>query len=332
MSFEKDLDWEIVYKAIFHEKKLRIFGENFVKKNKDKCKIIYKDREYQLKEYLFLWEIDHEDINNEIKIIIKGINKFSDMADMFYHCSNLLKISEKRNDNNPQLNFESEDKSSENNNQPNILDGQQINSNIDKNSMFNELNKITSSLSSISKDNNSDPISTSNISSIRDSLLSPIIINITEMTRMFSGCNSLISLPNLKNWNVSNVTNMNDIFYGCASLVSLPDITGWDLSNAVDMSNMFLDCKSLKSLPDISKWKTSNILDMFYLFHGCHSLISLPDISKWDTSKVTNMSGIFGGCKSLKTLPDISKWDTSNVYNMVGMFDLCKSLKSLPDI
>jgi len=42
---------------------------------------------------------------------------------------------------------------------------------------------------------------------------------------MFAGCTSLISLPDISNWNTQNITNMNDLFGNCSSLKSLPDIS-----------------------------------------------------------------------------------------------------------
>ena len=44
------------------------------------------------------------------------------------------------------------------------------------------------------------------------------------------------------------------LLYKCESLISLPDISEWDTSNVNYMSFMFEGCNSLKSLPDISKW------------------------------------------------------------------------------
>ena len=42
---------------------------------------------------------------------------------------------------------------------------------------------------------------------------------------MFNGCNSLISLPDISNWNTKNVTNMSYMFSDCSSLISLPNIS-----------------------------------------------------------------------------------------------------------
>ena len=39
------------------------------------------------------------------------------------------------------------------------------------------------------------------------------------MSSMFSGCNSLISLPDLSKWNTSNVENMSHMFSGCVNLI-----------------------------------------------------------------------------------------------------------------
>ena len=158
------------------------------------------------------------------------------------------------------------------------------------------------------------------------------ILNITDMSNMFFGCSSLLSLPDISRMNISNITNLSGIFRECSSLSSLPNISRWNISNATNLSGMFRGCSSLSSLPDISKWNTSKITSMTGLFYGCSSLLSLPDISKWNTINVTNMSGMFRECSLLSSLPDISKWNTINVTNISGMFYKCSSLLSLPDI
>ena len=157
------------------------------------------------------------------------------------------------------------------------------------------------------------------------------IQNVINMSKMFSNCLSLISLPDISSWNTNNVTDMSGLFFS-TSLKSTPDISGWNTSNVTNMSYMFGNCSTLKSLPDISSWNTINVTDMCYMFNYCKSLISLPDISSWNTNNVTNMRCMFCNCNSLTSLPDISGWNTSNVTNMSYMFGNCTSLKSLPDI
>ena len=75
---------EIIYKS--KEKgKIKIFGYDFVKNNKDKCKIIYNNKEYELTEYF-------NNIDNELKIKLKGITKITNMSCMFYNCSSLSSL------------------------------------------------------------------------------------------------------------------------------------------------------------------------------------------------------------------------------------------------
>ena len=156
------------------------------------------------------------------------------------------------------------------------------------------------------------------------------IENITDMSHLFEGCNTLLSIPNISKWNTSNVTNISYSFFNCKSLVSLPDISKWNTLLINDMSFLFGNCYSLKSLPDISKWNTFRVNKMSGVFYNCRSLTSLPDISKWNTSNVIDMRQLFFGCSSLTNLPNISKWKTNKVINMNSMFGKCSSLLYLP--
>ena len=48
------------------------------------------------------------------------------------------------------------------------------------------------------------------------------ITNITNMSEMFRGCESLSSLPDISKWNTSNVTDMWRMFYGCNESLKIP--------------------------------------------------------------------------------------------------------------
>ena len=70
--------------------------------------------------------------------------------------------------------------------------------------------------------------------------------NVTDMNRMFNGCNALTSLD-VSGWNTSNVINMDYMFYNCSSITSL-DFSGWDTSNVTNMNSIFSGCSSLKTI------------------------------------------------------------------------------------
>jgi len=155
-------------------------------------------------------------------------------------------------------------------------------------------------------------------------------LNINDVSYMFNGCQSLSSLPNISKWNTSKVINMSSMFNGCKSLLSLPDISKWDTNKVTNMSGMFDGCQLISSLPDISVWKTNDVIDMSNMFKDCGLLFSLPDILKWSTSKVINMSNMFNGCKSLTSLPNISNWDINQVNNKKHMFKNCNHSLKIP--
>ena len=83
------------------------------------------------------------------------------------------------------------------------------------------------------------------------------------------------------------------MFYNCESLISIPDISNWNTNNIINLNYMFYNCRSLKSLPDISKWNTNKVIDISYMFFNCSSLQNLPDISKWNINNVKNKECIF---------------------------------------
>ena len=70
---------------------IRVFGDNFVKNNKELCKIIIGENEYKLSTYI---ESNINQLKNEMfEIKLKGINKIIDMSEMFYSCDNDISVS-----------------------------------------------------------------------------------------------------------------------------------------------------------------------------------------------------------------------------------------------
>ena len=65
---------------------LRIFGDKFVENNKDKCKIIYNDKEIEINSYI----INKESIkNNNIELRLRIYKDISNISYMFYRCEYL---------------------------------------------------------------------------------------------------------------------------------------------------------------------------------------------------------------------------------------------------
>ena len=84
-TFEVILNLEITYE--YGSERSRIFGEEFVKNNKDKCRLIYKDEEKEMKEYY-----EEFDNNNLIKFKLKFMNNIINMRCMFMECWDINSI------------------------------------------------------------------------------------------------------------------------------------------------------------------------------------------------------------------------------------------------
>ena len=138
------------------------------------------------------------------------------------------------------------------------------------------------------------------------------VSKIIEASSMFDGCESLISINNISNWNTYNVKNMISMFRGCKYLESLPGINDLKTDNVEYMNNMFSGCISLKPLPDISNWNTSNVIDMSDMFSDTKPLNSELAISKFELNNFENfelisLNEIYNRNMNEKTL--ISKLD-----------------------
>ena len=148
--------------------------------------------------------------------------------------------------------------------------------------------------------------------------------NVTSMYEMFAYCETLSNL-NLSKFNTANVTTMWGMFSNCSSLSTL-DISNFNTENVINISYMFADCSSLKSI-NASGLNTTNLKFMGHVFEGCSSLTYL-DLSSFNTTKVTGMPHMFGGCRSLTAI-DLSSFNTDNVTDISYMFSDCSSLETI---
>jgi len=234
-------------KNIESDDKINIFGGEFVKNNKNKCKMIIDDEEYEIKQKFNIKNYD----KNILKIKLKGIDNITNMHCMFQSCSSLLSL-------------------------PDISKWNTSNV-TDIGGMFQSCSSL-SSLPDISKWNTNNVtnmsymfVSCSSLSSLPD-ISKWNTNNVDDMYLMFYHCSSLLSLPDISKWNTNYVTNMGGMFCGCSSLTSLPDISKWNTNSVTDMSQMFCFCSSLSSLPDISKWDINNVTNMNNMFYGCNEI------------------------------------------------------------
>ena len=71
----------------------------------------------------------------------------------------------------------------------------------------------------------------------------------------------------------SNVTDMSKMFSSCSKLTTIPQL---DTSNVTDMNNMFGNCSSLTTIPQLD---TSKVTNLNYSFYGCSKLTAIHMIN-----------------------------------------------------
>ena len=295
---------------------LRIFGDEFVKKNKDKCELIlYNEKKKERLVYDFVSNLEIKTAYNFkfnkkfFSIILKAKEDLTDLSSMFKDCIHLITVDKLSNINTEKVTtmasmFEGCE---------NLLRLQ-----------FPEMK--TSSLKDMS-------FIFKNCAKLPEMDLSGWNTSkVKTIKGIFLGCKKLRKLKGINDLDFSNVNDMSYSFSLCQSLRKLDDLSGWNTGNVITMESMFEGCVLLNELPDISKWKTSKVKNMSSMFNSCASLRTLPNISEWDVSEVNNISCMFKGCESIKIFPNISNWNVSNVENMSSMFEDCRLLKKKPEI
>ena len=270
-NLEESLIFKMIYKPTLHRKDKeveldRIFGHSFVKRNKNKCKLIYKNKKCELEEYLN--EIDNNyinEINNKknkylrYKFKLINVENIADMSYIFHNCYSLLSLSIYSKMDNYKNNNELLDITLENNIDLPLFGQTGENSQI----LIDNIDQYSDIANNFY--NEESPIPISSIRGNKNSNYNETNLSISNYFRNTS-------------LNISKLCNMAFMFYGCNKISSLPDLSKLDTSNVRDMSHIFDDCYALNSLPDISKWNTSNVTDLSYMFYKCNALMTFPGI------------------------------------------------------
>ena len=209
----------LYFKNEYEKNILRIFGKLFVNNNKNKCKIIYKNKKYRLKEYFeeivenYSFYFDFSFI--KLKLIFSS--DYIDMSNMFFGCYHLSTLTKYEQD----FIF-----------------------------LYDIINEYDSDFFLKYESNINNYLRKKGFYNF-NYYQKKKIITVINMSYMFAECISLKSLPDISNWDISRVNDMRYMFYGCKSLASLPDISKWNISNFIDMNYMFCGCDLSLKLPEI---------------------------------------------------------------------------------
>ena len=226
----------IRYKINNEDIKLRLFGEEFVKNNKNNCNIIIDEKTQELTEHIQINQKMKQNGYLKIKLIEK--NTITNMSHMFCRGIEesdkmlLTKISD--------------------------IDNWDTTYVTDMSYLFCCCEELET-LPDISSWNTSNVEDMSNMISYCSKIESlPDISkwntkNVKNMSHMFANDSALKSFPDISNWDVSKVKDMEHMFTHC-DIYEIPDISKWDMSNIKKMSYMFSHCINLLKFPYLCEW------------------------------------------------------------------------------
>ena len=149
---------------------------------------------------------------------------------------------------------------------------------------------------------------------------------LTNLSHMFSGCDSLKDIEDLKYLDIRKVKDFSSMFWGCLSLSDIKSLENWNVSNAKNFSYMFGGCSFLSDISPLTNWDVSNCNNFANMFWGCSSLSDVKPLKSWNVTKGKNFSSMFSECLLLSDITPLKNWRIANNSDKSNMFWECLSL------
>jgi surface protein len=160
-------------------------------------------------------------------------------------------------------------------------------------------------------------------------------LGIVSLKSAFSGCDSLVSVPqtlpstvksleytfarssfnsaNVSTWNTAGVTTFANTFNGAANFNQ--PLNNWNVSGASSLVNLFAGASSFNR--GLSSWKFADGAALPSMFSLATSFNRPLDM--WDVSRISNMASMFYGASSFNQ--PLNSWDVSRVTSFLSFFD-----------
>ena len=147
---------------------------------------------------------------------------------------------------------------------------------------------------------------------------------LTNLSDMFSGCETLNDIDGLKNLHTENVTDFSYMFEN-TRISNIKALENWETSKSQTFHSMFSGCRLLSNIEPVKNWNVSRCTDFSKMFEYCN-MSKLKPLENWNVSNGTNFNGIFCGNWKLSDIQGLEKWDVSNAIDLGGLFESCINL------
>ena len=280
---------KIIYDIEDFNKKVPIFGKQFVENNKEKCYIIYNNRKYRLQSY---FKFEKNGLNELELQEVEQLKNLSYMFTYVYSIKNFNFLSELDLSNVENISYMF---AATNINDLKSISGWNTRNIKDMRGLFClEYEKIPNSTTDLNPLKNWD------------------VSNVEDMSFMFGG-RKIISLKSLEKWELFKAKSLEGMFRKCEFLNGLEGIENWNLFSCKNIKDMFYQCKGIKSLVSLKYWDTSKIENMSRLFYE-NNIESLKGLENWNLSNCINFNEIFKDCKLIEDLSPIQNWLNFSIY------------------
>ena len=269
----QDKTFDFVYLLNDIQSEINIFGETFVKKNKDKCYLIYNTKSYKLStKFTFLNKGENVItlVIEEDDLRLRGMFCFFDVSGKKDEdfCFN---ISEDEDEENFLIDAS-------------CLEHLDVSLCTDLSFMFYNCKKVKNF----------------------DFLKEWDVSKVTKFSNMFTFCN-FSNVSFLSKWNMKNAEDLEHMFWGCENLNDLTGFKNWKLDNAKLFCRMFGNCKNLTDANSLQYWNMTQAIDISYMFENCIKLVKIDLLNNWKLDNKVDKQNVIFKCKNITNIPDIFK-------------------------
>ena len=269
----QDKTFDFVYLVNDIQSEINIFGETFVKKNKDKCYLIYNTKSYKLStKFTFLNKGENVItlVIEEDDLRLRGMFCFFDVSGKKDEdfCFN---ISEDEDEENFLIDAS-------------CLEHLDVSLCTDLSFMFYNCKKVKNF----------------------DFLKEWDVSKVTKFSNMFTFCN-FSNVSFLSKWNMKNAEDLEHMFWGCENLNDLTGFKNWKLDNAKLFCRMFGNCKNLTDANSLQYWNMTQAIDISYMFENCIKLVKIDLLNNWKLDNKVDKQNVIFKCKNITNIPDIFK-------------------------
>ncbi|WP_299891005.1 BspA family leucine-rich repeat surface protein [uncultured Lacinutrix sp.] len=142
----------------------------------------------------------------------------------------------------------------------------------------------------------------------------PDLSNVTDTSRMFANCTSLLGNAVFNTWDMSTIQTVSYMFSAARNFNT--DLNNWNVANVTNMAGLFNSANLFNG--NISTWNTGEVINMLSMFASATAFEGIGGLNNWNVSKVEKMGGMFRFAEAFNQ--DLNNWNVANVNDMTSIF------------